>query len=81
MENYMEIMAYIASLIVLISFIVKDIIMLRLLNMIGCVLFILYSLYHGRYPLVFLNFTIIVVNLIYIYKPIIVLWKKRLKRK
>jgi hypothetical protein len=77
----MEIMAYCASVIVLISFIVKDVILLRLLNTIGCALFLVYSSYYGRYPLIFLNFMVIVVNLIYIYKPIVVLWKEHLKRR
>jgi membrane protein implicated in regulation of membrane protease activity len=81
MNEYMEIMAYCASVIILISFIVKDVILLRLLNTIGCVLFLIYSTYHGRTPLVFLNFMVIVVNLIYIYKPIVLLWKERSKRK
>ena len=77
----MEILAYFASLIVLISFIVKDIVLLRLLNVIGCMLFIMYSHYHGRYPLVFLNCMVILVNLVYIYKPIVSLWKGRLKKR
>jgi hypothetical protein len=81
MNEYMEIMAYCASIIVLVSFMVKDIIFLRLLNTLGCVLFLIYSSYHERYPLIFLNFMVIVVNLIYVYKPIVVLWKKHLKKK
>ena len=47
MNEYMEIMAYCASLIVLISFIVKDVIFLRLLNTVGCVLFLIYSFYEN----------------------------------
>jgi hypothetical protein len=81
MEYYMEILAYFASVIVLISFIVKDIVLLRLLNVLGCVLFITYSSYHGRYPLIFLNLMVIIVNLIYIYKPLVSLWKEHLKRR
>jgi hypothetical protein len=77
----MEILAYSASLIVLISFMVKDIVLLRLLNLIGCILFMMYSHYHGRYPLIFLNFMVIIVNLVYIYKPIVSLWKGRLKKR
>jgi hypothetical protein len=81
MGFYMELMAYSASLIVLISFMVKDVILLRLLNTIGCLLFVIYSIYHERYPLIFLNLMVIIVNLVYIYKPIVVLWKERLKKK
>jgi hypothetical protein len=83
MTENMEIMVYCASIIVLISFIVKDVIMLRLLNTVGCILFLflIYSIYHERMPLVFLNFMVIVVNLIYIYNPIVLLWKEHLKRR
>ena len=81
MNYYMEILAYFASLIVLLSFMVKDIVLLRLLNMIGCIMFLTYSTYHERYPLVFLNFMVIIVNLVYIYKPLVVLWKGRLKKR
>lgn len=81
MNFYMEIMAYFASVIVLISFIVKDVVLLRLLNTIGCMLFLIYSCYYGRYPLIFLNSMVMIVNLIYIYKPIVLLWKKHLKKR
>jgi hypothetical protein len=81
MTENMEIMAYCASVIVLISFMVKDVIILRLLNTVGCILFLIYSIYHERMPLVFLNFMVIVVNLIYIYNPIVLLWKEHLKRR
>lgn len=81
MDYYMEILAYFASVIILISFMVKDIVLLRLLNTIGCLIFFIYSHYHGRYPLMFLNFMVILVNLVYIYKPLVVLWKGRLKKR
>jgi hypothetical protein len=64
----MELMAYIASVVVLISFIVNDVKLLRFLNNIGCVLFLIYACYHERYPLIFLNSIIIVVNFYYIFK-------------
>ena len=81
MGFYMEMMAYFASIIVLISFIVKDVVLLRLLNTVGCVLFLIYSAYHDRIPLIFLNLMVIVVNILYIYKPIVILWKGRLKKR
>jgi hypothetical protein len=64
----MELLAYIASVVVLTSFIVNDVKLLRFLNNIGCVLFLIYACYHGRYPLIFLNSIIIVVNFYYIFK-------------
>jgi len=81
MGFYMEMMAYFASIIVLISFTVKDVVLLRLLNTVGCVLFLICSTYHDRIPLIILNLMVIVVNILYIYKPIVILWKERLKKK
>lgn len=82
MDFYFEILAYIASVIVLISFIVKDINILRALNGFGCILFLAYALHYDRYPLVFLNGMIIIINLYYILKSKkIVLWKEPSKKK
>lgn len=68
MDFCFELLAYSASFIVLISFIVKDIKILRALNSIGCLLFIAYALHYDRYPLVFLNISVIIINLYYILK-------------
>jgi hypothetical protein len=68
MDWYMELLAYIASVVVLVSFIVRDIKLLRFLNNIGCVLFLIYACYHDRYPLIFLNAIIIIINFYYIFK-------------
>jgi len=68
MDLYFELLAYLASFIVLMSFIVKDIKILRTLNSVGCLLFIAYALHYDRYPLVFLNASVIIINLYYILK-------------
>ena len=68
MDYYMEILAYFASIIVLVSFMVKDVKLLRILNNVGCILFLGYAAYHERYPLVFLNAMVILVNMFYILK-------------
>ena len=67
MENFMEIMAYIGSLIILISFCTKNVNMLRVLNNVGCVIFLFYAFYHGRLPLIILNSMVIVVNMYHIW--------------
>lgn len=67
-DNFMEIVAYLGSVVILIGFMVKDIRVLRILNNVGCVIFLWYSLYYGRYPLVFLNSMVIIVNCYYILK-------------
>ena len=67
MENFMEIMAYIGSLIIFISFCTKNVSLLRVLNNVGCVIFLFYAFYHGRLPLIILNSMVIVVNMYHIW--------------
>jgi hypothetical protein len=67
MENFMEIMAYIGSLIILISFCTKNVSLLRVLNNVGCVIFLFYAFYHGRLPLIILNSMVIAVNIYHIW--------------
>ena len=68
MDNYMEIMAYIGSVIILMSFIVKDVKWLRILNNVGCLIFLVYAFYHGRTPLILLNSGVILVNIYHLIK-------------
>jgi len=64
----MEIMAYIGSVIVLISFIVKDVKWLRILNNVGCLIFLIYAFYNGKTPLILLNSGVIIVNIYHLIK-------------
>jgi hypothetical protein len=62
MDNYTEILAYIGSIIIFFSFVVKSVKWLRILNNVGCVIFLYYAFYHGRTPLILLNSGVILVN-------------------
>ena len=64
----MEILAYIGSVIIFISFVVKDVKWLRILNNVGCVIFLFYAFYHGRIPLIILNTGVILVNIWHLIK-------------
>ena len=68
MDNYMEILAYIGSVIIFISFVVKNVKWLRILNNVGCVIFLFYAFYHGRIPLILLNSGVILVNIWHLVK-------------
>jgi hypothetical protein len=68
MENFMEIMAYIGSVIIFISFCTKNVKLLRILNNIGCLIFLFYAIYNGKIPLVILNSMVIGVNMFYLIK-------------
>jgi hypothetical protein len=73
----MEILAYIGSAFILFSFLLKDQIKLRILNSIGAFIFVFYSLYRNDYPVVFINSSIIIINIFYLIKNI--KWKKGIK--
>lgn len=67
MEN-VELIGYLASAAVLISFLMKDINKLRLINSIGCILFIIYGfmLSPTSWPVIITNTAIVMVNVYYV---------------
>ena len=67
--NTTEIVGYIGSLVVLISFLMKDIKLLRIVNTIGCSIFIIYGfLLNYSYPIIITNVAIVIINLVFLYK-------------
>lgn len=72
MDSYFsstEIVGYLASLAVLISFLLKDITKLRLVNMVGCFLFIIYGfLLAISWPIIITNTAIVIVNTYHLLK-------------
>ncbi len=64
-----EIIGYIASFIVLVSFLMKDITKLRIINSIGCVMFVAYGILLGfSIPIIFTNVAIVGINIYYLIK-------------
>lgn len=66
-----EIVGYLASLGVLVSFTMKDVKKLRIVNTVGCILFVVYgfmmdSLRVG-FPIILTNAAIIAINLYYLF--------------
>ena len=67
--NPTEIMGYAASLGVLLSFLMKDIKTLRVVNSIGCALFIIYGyMLHYSFPIIITNVAIIMINIYFLMK-------------
>ena len=63
---------YLASLILMISFLMKNIITLRTINSIGAILFIIYGfMLATSWPIIITNVFILGVNLIYLTKHFI----------
>ena len=70
----LEYIGYLASLMVLLSFIMKTVKTLRLVNMMGCILFIIYGFLMPSLrivlPIIIANTAILLVNFYYlIYRP------------
>jgi hypothetical protein len=64
--NTTEIIGIGASLLVLISFLLKDVRKLRIVNSVGCIVFVVYGVLLGSVPVVFTNSAIILINLYYL---------------
>jgi len=68
-----EYIGYLASLMVLFSFTMKDVKKLRLTNMVGCILFITYGFLMPTLriglPIIIANLAILLVNGYYLAKP------------
>jgi len=65
--NPTEIVGYLASLFVLLSFLNKDLRKLRFVNSIGCALFVTYGVLLGSIPVIITNVAILFVNGYYLF--------------
>jgi uncharacterized protein with PQ loop repeat len=65
--NYTEIVGYAASLFVLLSFFNKDLRKLRIVNSVGCALFVVYGALLPSFPVILTNVAILLVNAYYLF--------------
>jgi hypothetical protein len=64
-----EIIGYLASFIVLTSFLMKEIKTLRVINTIGCGMFVAYGiLLHFSFPIILTNVAIVGINMYFLIK-------------
>lgn len=63
-----EIWGYISMIVVLISVLMKDIKKLRMINTISCIMFVIYGVALGAYPIVIMNSLVIIINIWRLYK-------------
>ncbi len=68
METFLPYIGYVASAIVLLSFVPKDIILIRTLSLIGALIFTFYCAAKNDFILCFLNMAISFINLFHLYK-------------
>lgn len=69
MEKYLsfsECIGYLASLLVLTSFLMKNIKYIRLINLCGCVAFITYGFFINSWPVIISNVAIAIVQIYYL---------------
>ena len=66
--NSIEFVGIAAGVIVLLSFLFKNIKVIRLVNIVGAILFVIYGLLLPTYSTAFVNFALIVVHIIYLIR-------------
>lgn len=64
---FIEWVGYLASIMIAISMFMKDVMKLRIINLIGSVLFAVYGFVIGAYPVAIVNTIIVFVNIYYIF--------------
>lgn len=67
-EQIYEIIGYVASLLVAISLMMRSILRLRLINLAGSFLFMIYGILIQAYPVAVMNAFIVLINLYYLYQ-------------
>ena len=63
-----EIWGYISMIFVLLSMLMKNMKLLRIINSISCVMFIIYGIALGAYPIILLNTLVILINVFRLIK-------------
>ena len=66
--NNLDIFGYVSSLVILVSYLINDMRKLRIVNTIGCAMFVLYGVLLGATPVVLMNVAVISINLYFILR-------------
>jgi len=66
-ENLVEWVGYAAMLTLMVSFMMKDMKKLRVINSVGCLLFVVYGFMLGSLPVIITNAFIAMVNFYYLF--------------
>lgn len=68
MKIIIEIIGYLGSAFVLISFILKDIKWIRIVNIVGAVFFVIYGISTKTWATAFMNMALVIVHIVYLVK-------------
>ncbi len=66
--EFIEIIGYLASLLIIVSLMMTDIKWLRFVNFIGCFLFVVYALGISAYPVAIMNAVASGINIYHLYR-------------
>ena len=62
-----EWVGYLAMTVLLVSFMMKNVTKLRVINSVGCLFFVIYGSLISQYPIVITNAAIILINFYYLF--------------
>ncbi|MDO5607911.1 MAG: uroporphyrinogen decarboxylase [Capnocytophaga sp.] len=66
--NWIDLIGYAASFFIVLSFLIKNhVTTIRIINMIGCVLFVIYGIFIENIPIILPNAFLIFVQLYYVF--------------
>lgn len=65
--DFIQVLGYAASFIIFISLTMKSIVKLRILNAVGCVVFVIFALKTNSLPAVVMNIGIVLIDIYYLY--------------
>ena len=75
-----EWLGLVASLVVLISFLMTNQIKTRIINMVGCIVFVIYGLLLPTYSTAFMNGAVFIVHVVFLIKHFVNLRKEKMKK-
>lgn len=62
-----EYLGYIASALIILSFAMKRLTLLRWVNLVGCALFVVYGIQQADIPIIVTNVAIVFINVYYLF--------------
>ena len=67
-QTIIELVGYIGSALVLVSFLMTSVFKLRIVNSVGSIIFMVYALIIHSYPTAIMNFCLVIINIHFLYK-------------
>jgi hypothetical protein len=66
--NYVDLLGYVASATIVLSFVLKNVKKIRIINSIGCAFFVAYGIFLPSIPVIVANGAIILINIYHLYQ-------------